>query len=180
MHLVLGLWTGQETQGRGRLQNLVKHRIDYFKDGRRPEVRRPHRLQGQARKILGPGQGRGRLQDLGEGDEDSRIWQRRFKYTVGRGRQGLLQTWQRRSGEGEEDAMTWQRRFKDTVGRGRRILQTWQHRSGEGEEDSRTWQRRFKDTVTQVQGYFLEQRNSYRTFSGQTTNLSVFRTATHR
>jgi len=97
-HLVLWLWTGQETQGRGRLQDLAKRRIDGFKDGRRAEVRRLRRLQGQA----------------SEGEEDSRTWQRRFKDTVGRGRRGL-QTWQRRSGEGEEDSRTRQRRFKDTA-----------------------------------------------------------------
>jgi len=32
------LWTGQETQRRGRLQELAKRRIDGFKDGRRAEV----------------------------------------------------------------------------------------------------------------------------------------------
>ena len=39
------MWTGQETQRRGRLQDLSKRRIDGFKDGRRAEVGNP----GQAR-----------------------------------------------------------------------------------------------------------------------------------
>jgi len=59
-HLVLGLWIGQETQGRGRLQDLAKRRIDGFKDGRRAEVGNAGRARAS-----GDGVGRGRPGNAG-------------------------------------------------------------------------------------------------------------------